>query len=301
MRAWLAVLFLGVVTALAQAAPPVPLLWQAQGTAGTVYLLGSFHLLKADDYPLDQSVEAAYASADRVVFEVDPVEMDRVGTLQALQGLMRVDDGRRLGDVVTARTLEKLRGFLGGGDAALTVTETYKPWAVALNLSLDSMASLGLDPSRGLDRNLMRRATADGKPATGLETALEQMAALDRAPFEEQEYMLLEALAPRAEKHARIGTMHQLWRSGDGPGLERLINEDMRQHTPRTWELLARERNQAWLPKVLSLLEDRRTTLLVVGAMHLLGDEGLVEQLRRRGVRVQRVNAVGDAALDEAA
>ena len=75
----LSILCVGVCAA-AQAEPPTPLLWRAQGEAGTVYLLGSFHMLTAADYPLAPSVEAAYADAEALLFEVDPEAMSSPAT-----------------------------------------------------------------------------------------------------------------------------------------------------------------------------------------------------------------------------
>ena len=286
---------------VAAAVPPVPLLWEAQAEHGTVYLLGSFHLLKADDYPLHPSVEQAYARADRLVFEIDPAEMARPETLRAIQTMAKFNDARTLRRVISPRTAKQLRQFLGS-DAALAAADPFKPWSMALTIAMGSMATMGLDPKLGLDQHFIQRAGADDKPVSGLETALEQIGALDGAPLEEQEAMLVEALAPLAEQRTRIYQMHDLWRAGDAAGLQQVVNKDMLQRTPRMYERLNRERNHKWLPQVVALLGETQTTLIVVGAMHLLGEDGLVEQLQRRGIHVRRVEATtASPALDEAA
>lgn len=302
MKTWLASLVLAFAWCSgAGAAPPVPLLWEAQGEHGSVYLLGSFHLLKADDYPLHPVVEQAYAKANRLVFEIDPAEMARPETLRALQAMAKFSDARTLRRVISPRTAKQLRQFLGG-DAALTAADPFKPWYMGITIAVGSMAAMGLDPKLGLDQHFIQRAATDDKPVSGLETALEQMGALDQAPLDEQEVMLVEALAPLAEQRTRIFQMHDLWRAGDEVGLQQAVNKDMLQRTPRMYELLNRERNRKWLPQVVALLGEAQTTLVVVGAMHLLGEDGLVEQLQRRGIQVRRVEAqTPSPALDEAA
>ena len=85
--------------------------------------------------------------------------------------------------------------------------------------------------------------------------------------------------------------MHDLWRAGDADGLLALINEDMAEKTPQMYLRLNRDRNLAWLPQVADMLERDQTVLVVVGTMHLIGDEGLVALLRARGVKVERVDA----------
>jgi len=290
LRFCLAVVVLCVAT-MAQAAPPEPLLWKATNGKGTVYLLGSFHLLTKDDYPLDPRVEEAYAAARAVAFEVDPDEMASTATMAQIRTLSRFPEGQRLRDVVSAETAAKLEKFLGG-EAAMAGADAFKPWFMSINLSVGLMATVGLDPKLGLDQHFMQRAKKDGKKIVGLETALDQIGALDAAPFSEQEAMLADALEPFDKLKERVYEMHGIWRSGDEEKLTALVNGQMAEKTPRLYELLGRDRNLKWLPQVRAMLDKRGTRLVIVGAMHLLGEDGLVELLRRQGVQVERVAAV---------
>lgn len=289
MRKFLFAVLCCVATVAAHAKPPVPLLWKAQGDAGTVYLLGSFHLLTAEDYPLHRAVEAAYADAEALRFEVDPAEMTSPATAAQMQAMARFDDGRTLRDVLSDETEKKLAAFLGS-EAAVAASDPFEPWFLGMNLAMMAMVNAGLDPSRGLDQHFMQRAAKDDKPAAGLETVAEQIGALDRSPMEEQEQMLAESLVPLPEIRAEIEKIHAMWRNGDAKALEHLINDEMAQKTPRMYELLNRDRNQTWLPKVEALLAQDDDHLVIVGAMHLIGKEGLVEQLRARGVQVERID-----------
>src|SRR3546814_3788778 len=60
------------------AEPPVPLLWKASNGERSVYLLGSFHMLKASDYPLSHDVDAAFADAESLLFEMPPAELGSI-------------------------------------------------------------------------------------------------------------------------------------------------------------------------------------------------------------------------------
>lgn len=284
----LSLLCLGL-SAAAHAEPPTPLLWKAQTDAGTVYLLGSFHLLTAADYPLASSVEAAYADAEALLFEVDPAAMTSPKTAETMQSMARFSDGKTLREVISDDTEAKLATFLGS-EAAVAASDPFEPWFLGMNLAVMALVNAGLDPSLGLDQHFMQRAKADSKPATGLETIEEQLGALDGAPMAEQEVMLNEALAPLPEMRKDIDEMHAIWRAGDAAGIERVTDEKMAEKTPRMFEMLNRERNQRWLPKVEALLAAEDDHLVIVGAMHLVGEEGLVEQLGKRGIAVERVD-----------
>lgn len=289
MRKLLLSLLCAGACATAHAEPPTPLLWKAQGDAGTVYLLGSFHLLKAEDYPLHPSVEAAYQDAEHLLFEVDPEVMNSPEGARVMQQMARFDDGRTLRDVLSDETEARLAAFMGS-DAAVAASDPFEPWYLGMTIAVMAMVNAGLDPSHGLDQHFMKRAANDDKPASGLETLEEQIGALDRSPMDEQEKMLAESLIPVQEIRTEIEKLHAIWRNGDADGMEHLVNEEMAKETPRMYELLNRERNQRWLPKVEALLGEEDDHLVVVGAMHLIGEEGLVEQLGKRGVAVERVD-----------
>ena len=284
----LSILCLGLCAA-AQAEPPMPLLWKAQSDAGTVYLLGSFHLLTAEDYPLAPSVEAAYADAEALLFEVDPAVMTSPATAATMQSMARFSDGKTLREVISDETEAKLAKFLGS-EAAVAASDPFEPWYLGMNLAVMAMVNAGLDPSRGVDQHFMQRAKSDGKPATGLETIEEQLGALDGAPLSEQEVMLNEALVPLPEIRKDIEEMHAIWRAGDAAGIARVTDEQMAEKTPRMFEMLNRDRNQRWLPKVEALLASEDDHLVIVGALHLVGEDGLVHQLGKRGIVVERID-----------
>src|SRR3546814_7555796 len=75
-----------------------------------VYLLGSFHMLSADDYPLAQVVETAYAQADRLVFEISPNLADSPGMGAQMVQRAMLPAGTELADVLSKDTLTKQIG-----------------------------------------------------------------------------------------------------------------------------------------------------------------------------------------------
>jgi uncharacterized protein YbaP (TraB family) len=152
---------------------------------------------------------------------------------------------------------------------------------------------MGLDPKQGLDRHLMTRAADAGKATSGLETAAEQIGALDSMTPTEQQQALDEALGDAEDFQAQMDDLHAKWRRGDDAALERLMGADMREHYPQLYQRINVDRNNAWLPKVRAMLdgEHEDDALVVVGSLHLLGDDGLVALLRKQGYTVERVEA----------
>ncbi len=101
------------------AGAPVPLLWKVSDKDNSVYLLGSFHMLTKDDYPLSKDIDAAYADAEEVVFELAPREMlSKDLGLAMTQAALRTD-GSKLDDDLSPALRARLAAWLRENDAAL--------------------------------------------------------------------------------------------------------------------------------------------------------------------------------------
>ncbi|MGV8959340.1 MAG: TraB/GumN family protein [Stenotrophomonas sp.] len=277
--------------ASAARAAPVPLLWKVSGAEGSaLYLLGSFHLLRPQDYPPSADVEQAFSAARRLVFELSPQEMDSP-TLpaQMLQAAVR-EDGRQLKDDLDAATWARLQAYARANAMPLDRLAGMKPWFVGLSISLAQMAKQGLDPRSGLDRYLMGRAGEAGKPAAGLETAAGQIAMLDGMDALEQRQLLREALEQAERGDADGQRLYEAWRRGDEALLWKDMAQQMKRGYPQLYRRINVDRNNAWVPQLEQQLKaGRGTTLVVVGALHLLGSDGVVEKLRARGYAVERI------------
>lgn len=273
------------------AAPPRPLLWKLSDADNSVYLLGSFHLLKTSDYPLSADVTAAFADAERVVFEVDPAALSDPALGMRMAQLAMSPRSAALVEVAPEPLLERLRALLGSMSLPASQLEQFEPWFVSLAVVSSLGQQMGFAAEQGLDRYLMAEAAKAGKPTGGLETIDSQLAALDGTPVAEQLVSLEEYAAEDANLRARLDELHAAWRRADVATLQRLTREDMQAKTPETYRRLNVDRNRAWMPQVRAMLDgnSREDVLVVVGALHLLGPDGLVEQLQSAGYRVERI------------
>lgn len=278
--------------------PPVPLMWKVSDADNSVYLLGSFHMLKPGDYPLSKDVDAAFADAESLVFEMSPEEMasPTLG-MQMGQAALR-GDGTTLNSQLPPETIVLLDAWLSENAALLQnmgltpqVLQMFEPWFVGLTISITEMTKQGLDPKLGLDANLAAQAAKAGKPATGLETGAQQIAFLDGMDKDEQLQFLAEALSQSKDAKAETAKLHNAWRAGNAKLLWDSMALEMKNEYPRLYQRINVARNDAWVPKIEKRLGAAGTddTLVVVGALHLLGPDGVVEKLRAKGYTVERV------------
>jgi uncharacterized protein YbaP (TraB family) len=277
--------------------PPVPLLWKVSDEDNAVYVLGSFHLLKPGDYPLSQDVEAAFAEAEDLLFEMSPEEMASPALgMQMAQAAMRTD-GTRLDSELTPEVAGRLQAWIGANTAQLQkvgvtadALQLFEPWFAGLMISLTEMGKMGLDPKLGLDAHFAERAKQAGKPTAGLETGAQQIAFLDGMDKTEQLQMLTEALDESEEGRAEMEKLHRQWREGDADGIREGLGAEMQAKYPQLYRRINVERNDAWVPKLEQRLKSGQDdTLLVVGALHTLGSDGVVEKLAAKGYHVERV------------
>lgn len=267
------------------------LLWKVSDADNSVYLLGSFHLLKQEDYPLPKEIDAAFDDAEALVFEVDPREMTAPETMATIQKYAAYDAGKSLSTVLPKTTHDKLGNLMSLSGGSVQALEQSEPWMVSLSLLLGITNAMGFKAELGMDRHLMARAAEAGKPTAGLETIEEQMKAMDSVSHAEQAQGLQEFLDDPKQAIQQLQDMHAWWRDGDVTKLDREMRAEMARKSPESYRLLDVERNNAWLPKVEARLKESGAddTLVVVGTLHLLGDDGLVEKLRAKGYTVERL------------
>ena len=219
--AWTACLLLLTIAAgCARAEPPRPLLWKVSDADNSVYLLGSFHLLRPGDYPLAASTDLAFEDAESVVFELSPAEMNDPALGQLMAAAARREDGKRLQDTVSAETWARLETWAARRGVLLENLQGLDAWFVGLTISLMEMQTLGLDPKLGLDRHFARRATEAGKQTEGLETGAEQIALFDGLEPGLQQQSLEDVLRDAEQMEENINRLHDLWRRGDAEGIE---------------------------------------------------------------------------------
>jgi uncharacterized protein YbaP (TraB family) len=271
----------------ASAAEAKTFAWRATGKGGVVYLVGSVHLLSKDFYPLNPVLEAAYKDADLLVEEVDLAEMlepmAQMGFLT--RGMLPSDTPLdKVVSVATYALVTKRAADLGLPVEPLKI---LKPWMVALMLTQMEWQKAGFDAELGLDKHFYDQAKTDGKAVQGLETADYQISRLDGMTMDQQEHLLAESLKDLDSEKANMAKLVEGWRVGDAAGVERIVLGELKQD-PQLYQRLLVERNRNWLPKIEALFARRGHALVVVGAAHLVGPDGLIAMLRAKGYTVEQ-------------
>ena len=261
--------------------------WKVTGKGGVVYLVGSIHLLSKDFYPLNPAIEAAYKDADLLVEEVDMAEMlDPTAQMGFLTRGM-LPSATPLEKVISPATYALVTKRAADLGLPVEPFKLLKPWLVALMLVQTEWQKAGFDPELGIDKHFYDQAKAEGKTTQGLETADYQISRLDDMTMEQQEHLLSESLKDLDAEKANMARLVESWRAGDVPGVERIVLSELKQE-PLLYQRLLVERNRNWMPKIEALFARPRHAIVVVGAAHLVGPDGLIAMLRAKGYTVEQ-------------
>lgn len=263
-------------------------LWKVTSAAGQrVFLVGSVHLLSPDFYPLAPAFDEAFSASDLLVEELDMAEMlDPLGQLKLLtKG--RLPAGSSLDGVLSPSALETVRAAVNGLGLPFEPLKQFKPWMLAITLQATAWEKAGFDQKLGLDLHFYERARAQGKAVQGLETLDFQIASFDGMSRDVQERLLVETVRELGSTKESFTRMTDAWRMGDVQAVEQQILSEL-QNEPEMYNRLLLERNRNWLPKIVALFSRPQPSMVVVGAAHLIGKDGLLEGLRARGYRIEQ-------------
>jgi uncharacterized protein len=286
-RAWLAIAALLLVHG-DTAAQTRNFAWKVTGREGAIYLVGSVHLLTKDFYPLHAALESAYKDSDLLVEEVDIADMTGPGSQMAMLQKGMQPSSTPLDQVLTPATMALLQKKAADLNLPIDALKQFKPWMIALTIEAMQWMKAGFDPQLGLDMHFYEQAKKDNKTVQGLETVEYQLARFDEMPPELQDHLLAETLKELDTEQASMSKLIEAWRTGDAPVVEKIVLKDLQQE-PQLYQRLLVERNKNWMPKLEALFTRRTRALVVVGAAHLVGPDGLLAMLKAKGFKVEQL------------
>ncbi len=260
-------------------------LWRVRGDNATVYLLGSVHYMKEDSYPLPAAMETAFDSVEKVAFEIDLDDMDS-GALEMLAA-GTLDGGQTLEEIVGPETWAELMIQVETTGIPTAIFKRMKPWMAAEIIATLAMNEAGYLPSAGVDAYFSRHAEEAGKERMALETVEFQIGLFADLTAEHSLAFLRYTLADLDTIIPELDKLLANWRAGRVEAVEALMVESF-DGFPVLFEKLVTDRNLAWMPLIEGLLAGDSDAMVVVGALHLVGEEGLINLLRKRGYTVDR-------------
>jgi uncharacterized protein YbaP (TraB family) len=263
-------------------------LWALNGASNRVYLLGSVHMLRESDHPLPAAIYDAYADAEALIMELDISAVDPIATQAMIRELGMIGDGRNLGDWLGPEDFAEAQRLAERANIPLSMLADAEPWFAAITIDSLMLMRLGFSPADGIEMRLAESAATDGKPIAGLETERQQLEMLDGLSNAAQRDLLMQTLVESENAAQSMSALVAAWRIGDTAFLDGTLLEEIRSY-PEIYQTIVVRRNENWLNTIVGLLDDSDDYLVIVGAMHMIGESGVPELLRAKGYVVDQL------------
>ncbi|MFM4677797.1 TraB/GumN family protein [Aeromonas media] len=247
------------------------------------WLLGSIHAGKPSLYPLPDPVERAWQQSHALVMEVDMTHISQA-QWQEMGAITRLVDGKTLKDHLPIDLYRRTLIAAGQNGLNESMLAPLRPWFAAITLTQAALERTGYRGEFGVDQHFAKRANDGGKPIIGLETLLEQLGYL-ASVGDNQTLMLESTLDELPELKTGFDAVMKAWQDGDQATLINLLKEEMAPPKLQAWleQTLLAERNRNWVKQWPGLPNE---SFIVVGALHLYGEQGLLALLEQQGWRI---------------
>jgi uncharacterized protein YbaP (TraB family) len=200
---------------------------------------------------------------------------------------MTLPNGQILADQLSPQAYAGLIRYAAKNNIDTGSLQHFRPQMIALMISLKALRKFGLT-AEGVDDFMGDKALTDEKTITELESTDEQINYIATMGEGNESALILQTLDDINDFSNDLTIMKDAWRSGNSKALFETGIKPMMESYPKVYQSLLVDRNNNWLPKIERLIEQPKKKFILVGALHLIGKDGLLQQLKNRGYQVQR-------------
>ena len=261
--------------------------WKVKKGNNHLFLGGTVHVLAQADYPLPDEFDRAYQRSERLVLETDMQRLESPDLQQTMLKELTYSDGSNLKSVLSEKTFQALDQYCSSRGIPTANLLPFKPGLVAATLTVFELQYLGL-AGVGVDAHFNARAAKDQKSMGQLESVEAQLEFLATMGQGQEDEMIAYTLGDIKNLSSLMGEIKQLWRSGNMSELETLAVIPFKNEFPDVYKKMLVDRNNAWIPQIQRMLNTGEIEFVLVGALHLAGEDGLLAQLSASGYEVQK-------------
>jgi len=225
-----------------------------------VYIGGTIHLLSPDDYPLPKAFQQAFDASEHVYFEADLEQFSLPEVQAKMTASMALPEGQSLKTTLNEETYAQLEAFLTERNIPIAAFDQLSPAAVSLSLTV-------------------------------IETLDEQIGFISEINEAEPNLVISSSLESLVDLNSNWEKGLSAWREGDLEAMGASLGaEEMKADFPGIFKVLLTDRNERWLVEIKEMFNSEEVELVLVGALHLTDDDGLIEQLKEDGYTVEQLD-----------
>ncbi len=261
-------------------------LWKVSKEGSELFIGGTIHVLSPKDYPLPIEFEQAYKLSKKIVFETNLAAMEKPEIQQKFLQRLMYQKGRSLKDDLKPQTYQILGDYAKSAGLMIETLSIFKPPMVMITLVMHELQRLEMG-EKGVDSYFNQKAMIDGKALGELESIELHLDIIENIGKGQEDEMILNTIEEMKELPLIMEDMKRAWRKGESKKLAKIGLFPMKTDFPDLYRLILVERNNAWVPRIEALLATPEVEFILVGALHLVSNEGVIAKLRDLGYKVE--------------
>lgn len=287
MKKFIAVVLVTILSAFAVVAQAASPIWKVTNGTHSIFVAGTIHILPPN-YVLPTEFDDAYAQAKTLVFETDMQVLASPSFQQTMLSRLSLPQGSSLKNVLTAKTYKDLQHHCRARGIPLAAITRFKAGMASIMLTTTELQRLNI-AGEGVEDKFVNRALSDGKQLLHLETPEQQLAFLENLGEGFEDELVAYTLVEIQSVSKWLNEMLAAWRVGDLEAMAAISDDGSFEKMATIEEALLVKRNKAWLPQLATFLTTPDIELVMVGGLHLSGEQGLIHQLQKQGYQVEQL------------
>lgn len=274
-----------------------------------IYLFGSIHAADGRAYPMQDKILDAFKTSKYLAVEFDVVAFERDFSLQMeLVKMLLCENGKSLKDYLSPEGYEIIIKYMKDNNIYNEAYEMYKPGMIYSLISNVTIDKSNLKSNKGIDMYFLKKAKRSKKKILEVESAESQIQLLSTMPNEVYELMIRSYISEEEQEIASLKEMYEAWLTGDiakyldrskETDLDKIresLSEEEKIYFDKIIQLLntyneslLNNRNNSMTTVVDNYFKEEKNVFVVVGAAHVVGETGLVNELKKLGYTVNQV------------
>lgn len=276
-----------------------PTVWEVKDKNGNIiYMMGSIHAADKDAKILPDYFETAYADSEALAVECD-VTKSSVSIMDTAKFVYT--DGTTVKDHVGEDVYKKAVKTLTDAGFYNAVYDRCKPVLWSAVGEYAAIGRAGLSSSYGVDVSLINRAHSEKKELIEIESVRSQLDLLIGLPEDIQNLLMLNLTQDNYvdDMAAVLTNMYDKWKKGtltekdvvtDDVDNEISLTDSQKKSLDEYSKLILTDRNKKMADAAVSYLNKGKKVMIVVGAAHFYGDDGIVALLKNEGCTIRTLS-----------
>lgn len=265
--------------------------WKVSNKENVFYLGGTVHVLSAADYPLPCEYELAFTQADEIIFETDIAALSAPSFALKAAQTGTYPAGTSLRDKISPETLESLNNYLNSIGLPAFALMQLKPGMLMSMIVLTELQKQGVVSSAGVDQYFYSQAKQKQKLIGQLESPELQLELVANLGLGNEDIFIKYLLESMNLFQNEFGNLLDAWRTGNVDALSKASGFDqLKNEFPTLFDDLISDRNNDWLSKIEKMAATPEVEYILVGALHMVGEEGLLFQLAEKSYTITQLD-----------